>query len=88
MNQQQFITEQIKAHLLAQGLDAHHAQQCANQGFVHYQKRGANSRDPFKMACDYAGLKAQERCLRFKYQSPQAARGPSRRGKSLNAIEC
>lgn len=67
-----FIVREIKKQLISQGVDEANADWCANQGYAHYEKRVSNSKDPFKEACDYAGLKAEERCLKFKYRSPKA----------------
>lgn len=81
----QFIVSNIKSHLISLGLTESNAQWCAEQGFIHYQKRVSNSRDPFKEACDYAGLKASERCFDFKYKPPKA-KGTKRTKKPQEAF--
>lgn len=69
----QFIVKEVKKYLVSLGLDELTAARCAEQGGVHWLKRVANSRDPFKEACDHAGQKAMERDMKFKYKSPKAA---------------
>lgn len=71
MKHDEFIKKNIVNHLVSLELPELDAQLCASYGYDLFIKTTANSKNPFKDACDIAGLKAMERGVKgFKYKSP------------------
>lgn len=67
-----YISEQIKSHLINIGYSPYIADSCAQQGGVYYTKAVCNSKDPLKECCDHAGKLAQQKQPEVKYKSPKS----------------
>ena len=81
-----FIFNNIKQHLMSLGLDEGNANWCARKGAEHFQKAVGSSNNQFNDACNYAGLLAGQRCLKFKY-SAQKAQSKQRAKKPQEAFD-
>lgn len=70
------MVKAINQHLESLGFSKAVSAKCAFDGYMHFEKKVCNSRDPYLEACNFAGEKAHVMQPSVKYKAPKKKSKP------------